>query len=79
VDAIDLKDHSKIPDILGQEGGNIRPAGHIRPAKAPFYAFKKLIRHKRQKAFFWRKNISKKAAHKMLMKLSTGVNFVNIL
>ncbi len=28
---------------------------------------------------FWRKNISSKAAYKMLMKLTTGVNFINIL
>jgi len=28
---------------------------------------------------FWQKNIGAKAALKMLMKLTTGVNFINIL
>jgi len=29
--------------------------------------------------FFWRKNIGEKGAHKMLMKLTQGVNITNIL
>jgi len=29
--------------------------------------------------FFWKKNTSAKAAYKMLVKLTTGVNFINIL
>jgi len=30
-------------------------------------------------AFFWKKNIGAKAACKMLVKLTKGVNFINIL
>jgi len=28
---------------------------------------------------FWQKNIGAKAAHKMFMKLTIGVNFINVL
>jgi len=30
-------------------------------------------------ALFWRQNIGKKVARKMLMKLTSGANFINIL